>query len=136
MRQHKYCMHSIKKIGACRKRKKKKKKACQQVTSAPRDLLLHGTAAFIICGSRAAARPSASPCPPRRSGCPGGVSARQDAGGGSGRGWGGPCGRPSLLLMGWGGGGQPSRVVSGESRQTGARGVGGCGGLWKTGGRF
>lgn len=66
MRQHKYCMHSIKKIGACRKRKKKK--ACQQVTSAPRDLLLQGTAAFIICGSRAAARPPASPPRPARSG--------------------------------------------------------------------
>lgn len=74
MRQHKYCMHSIKKIGACRKRKKKK--ACQQVTSAPRDLLLQGTAAFIICGSRGAARPPACPARPARGGC----------GGGSGRG--------------------------------------------------
>lgn len=62
MRQHKYCMHSIKKkkIGACRE-EKKKKRACQQVTSAPRDLLLQGPDAFISCRSRAAARPPASP---------------------------------------------------------------------------
>lgn len=103
MRQHKYCMHSIKKIGACRKRKKKK--ACQQVTSAPRDLLLQGTAAFIICGSRAAARPPASPTRPACSGSraagPGAVPGRARGGRGS------RCGRPPLLLLDAGGPGLP-----------------------------
>lgn len=87
-------MHSIKKIGACRKRKKKKQ-ACQQVTSAPRDLLLQGTAAFIIRGSRAAARPPASP--PRPAG-----SRAGEAGSAPGRAQGAdPAGaRLSLLLLG------------------------------------
>lgn len=105
MRQHKYCMHSIKKIGACRKRKKKK--ACQQVTSAPRDLLLQGTAAFIICGSRAAARPPASPAHPACSGA--GLAGRAQRREGAGAAPdGGPCGCPPLCCWMRVGGPAPS----------------------------
>lgn len=124
MRQHKYCMHSIKKIGACRKRKKKKQ-ACQQVTSAPRDLLLQGTAAFIIRGSRAAARPPASP--PRPAGsrageagsAPGRAQGAAPAGGVAG-------GRLSLLLLGVRVGAFPllPHAAFAESPQTGS-GAGG-----------
>lgn len=109
MRQHKYCMHSIKKIGACRKRKKKK--ACQQVTSAPRDLLLQGTAAFIICGSRAAARPPASPARPACSGA--GLAGRAQRREGAGAAPdGGPCGCPPLCCWMRVGGPAPRPALS------------------------
>lgn len=92
------------------------------MTSAPRDLLLQGTAAFIICGSRAAARlpPPRPPCLLRRWAGRAG-SAPGGRGGGSGRGslrlpapllldaGGRACPRPVLSLgraskPGWGGG--------------------------------
>lgn len=123
MRQHKYCMHSIKKIGACRKRKKKKSLSAG-------DLRSPGPAAT---GNRCVhhlreprSRPpsclSAAPC--RLSGWRGGFSAGEGAGGGSGRGGGG--GRPSLLLLDARVGALPlpSHAAFAESPQTGAGGGG------------
>lgn len=145
MRQHKYCMHSIKKIGACRKRKKKKSLSAGDLRSpgpaATRNRCVHH---LRQPRSRPPSRLSHSPCLLRLPG--------RRAGGGAGEGPGGsgvPLRPPAPSAAGCGGAGAAPppppnpRAVCGVTREAGVcvcvcvMHAEGCGPReWELGARF
>lgn len=109
MRQHKYCMHSIKKIGACRKRKKKKSLSAGDLRS-PGPAATRNRCVHHLQEPRSRP-PSASPARPARSGA--GLAGRAQRREGAGAApFGGPCGCPPLRCWMRVGGPAPRPVLS------------------------